>query len=149
MRVILRHEVHNLGDAGDIVKVRPGYGRNFLIPRGLAIPATEGSLRQVEHHKKVADAIRRKNLANAKSLKDRLEGTAVSIRRETGEDDRLFGAVTNRDIAEALHAEGLEVDRRQIVLDDPIKSIGLFTVAVRLHRDITANVRVYVIRSTS
>lgn len=149
MRVILRHEVHNLGDAGDIVKVRPGYGRNYLIPRGLAIPATEGSLRQVEHQKKVADAIRRKNLTSAKSLKDRLEGTAVSIRRETGEDDRLFGAVTNRDIAEALAAEGLEIDRRQIVLDEPIKSIGLFTVPVRLHRDVAASVRVYVIRSTS
>jgi large subunit ribosomal protein L9 len=147
MRVILRSEVANLGDAGDIVKVKPGYGRNFLIPRGLAIPATEGSMRQVEHQKRVADAIRRKNLSSAKELKDKLEGTAVSIRRETGEDDKLFGAVTNRDVAEALGAEGIEVDRRQIVLDEPIKSIGLFTVPVRLHRDVTANVRVYVIRA--
>jgi large subunit ribosomal protein L9 len=147
MRVILRKEVANLGDAGDIVKVKPGYGRNFLIPRGLAIPATEGSVRQVDHQKKVADAIRRKNLSGAKELKDKLEGTAVSIRRETGEDDRLFGAVTNRDVADALQAEGIEVDRRAIVLDEPIKSIGLFTVPVRLHRDVTANVRVYVIRA--
>jgi len=147
MRVILRKEVVNLGDAGDLVKVKPGYGRNFLIPRGLAIPATEGSLRQVEHQKKVADAIRRKNLSGASELKDKLEGTAVSIRRETGEDDRLFGAVTNRDVAEALAAEGVEVDRRSILLDEPIKSIGLFTVPVRLHRDVTANVRVYVIRA--
>jgi large subunit ribosomal protein L9 len=147
MRVILRKEVANLGDAGDIVKVKPGYGRNFLIPRGLAIPATEGSVRQVDHQKKVADAIRRKNLSGAKELKDKLEGTAVSIRRETGEDDRLFGAVTNRDISDALQAEGIEVDRRAIVLDEPIKSIGLFTVPVRLHRDVTANVRVYVIRA--
>lgn len=149
MRVILRQEVHNLGDAGDIVKVRPGYGRNFLIPRGLAIPATEGSVRQVEHQKRVAEAIRRKNLATAKSMKDRLEGAALSIRRETGEDDRLFGAVTNRDIAEALLAEGHEVDRRQIILDEPIKSIGLFTVPVRLHRDVTANIKLYVIRSAN
>jgi large subunit ribosomal protein L9 len=147
MRVILRKEVANLGDAGDIVKVKPGYGRNFLIPRGLAIPATEGSVRQVDHQKKVADAIRRKNLSGAKELKDKLEGTAVSIRRETGDDDRLFGAVTNRDVADALQAEGIEVDRRAIVLDEPIKSIGLFTVPVRLHRDVTANVRVYVIRA--
>lgn len=147
MRLILRREVTNLGDAGDIVKVKPGYGRNYLIPRGFAIPATEGSVRLVEHQKRVADAIRRKNLAGAKELKDKLEGTAVSIRRETGEDDRLFGAVTNRDIADALGAEGMDVDRRQIVLDEPIKSIGLFTVPVRLHRDVTANVRVYVIRA--
>jgi large subunit ribosomal protein L9 len=147
MRVILRKEVANLGDAGDIVKVKPGYGRNFLIPRGLAIPATEGSVRQAEHQKHVADAIRRKNFAGANELKDKLEGTAVSIRRETGEDDKLFGAVTNRDIADALGAEGVEVDRRSILLDEPIKSIGLFTVPVRLHREVTANVRVYVIRA--
>ena len=147
MRVILKKEVANLGDAGDIVKVKPGYGRNFLIPRGLAIPATEGSMRQLEHQKQVAEAIRRKNLSGAKELKDKLEGTAVSIRRETGEDDKLFGSVTNRDIAEALAAEGIEVDRRAIVLDDPIRSIGLFTVPVRLHREVTANVRVYVIRA--
>lgn len=147
MRVILKQEVVNLGDAGDIVNVKPGYGRNFLIPRGLAIPATEGSIQQIEHQKRVADAIRRKNLVHAKELQARLEGTAVSIRRETGEDDRLFGAVTNRDIAEALQNEGLDVDRRAISLDDPIKNIGLFTVPVRLHRDVTASVRVYVIRA--
>ena len=147
MRLILKSEVRNLGDAGDIVNVKPGYGRNFLIPRGLAIPATEGSVRQLEHHSKVADAIRRKNLQSSQQLKERLEGTAVSIRRETGEDDKLFGAVTNRDIAEALGAEGIEVDRRAIHLDEPIRSIGLFTVPVRLHRDVTASVRVYVIRA--
>ena len=147
MRVILKSEVANLGDAGDIVTVKPGYGRNFLIPRGLAIPATEGSIHQVEHQKRVADAIRRKNLAQAKELQARLEGTAISIRRETGEDDRLFGAVTNRDVAEALSAEGIEVDRRAIQIDEPIKNIGLFTVPVRLHRDVTASVRVYVIRA--
>lgn len=147
MRLILKSEVRNLGDAGDIVSVKPGYGRNFLIPRGLAIPATEGSVHQVEHQKKVADSIRRKNLGSAKELKDKLEGTAVSIRRETGEDDKLFGSVSNRDVAEALAAEGIEVDRRSIQLDDPIRSIGLFTVPVRLHREVTANVRVYVIRA--
>ena len=147
MRIILKQEVVNLGDAGDIVNVKPGYGRNFLIPRGYAIPATEGSIQQAEHQKRVADAIRRKNLSVAKDLQAKLEGTAVSIRRETGEDERLFGAVTNRDIADALQAEGVEVDRRAIQLADPIKNIGLFTVPVRLHRDVTANVRVYVIRA--
>jgi large subunit ribosomal protein L9 len=147
MRLILQNEVRNLGDAGDIVTVKPGYGRNFLIPRGLAIPATEGSVQQADHQKKVAEAIRRKNLGTAKELKDKLEGTAVSIRRETGEDDKLFGSVSNRDVAEALAAEGIEVDRRSIQLDDPIRSIGLFTVPVRLHREVTANVRVYVIRA--
>ncbi len=147
MRLILKSEVHNLGDAGDIVDVKPGYGRNFLLPRGLAIPATEGSVRQLDHHKKVADAIRRKNLSSSQQLKERLEGTAVSIRRETGENDKLFGSVTNRDIAEALAAEGIEIDRRAIHLEEPIHSIGLFTIPVRLHREVTASVRVYVIRA--
>jgi len=147
MLVILKQEVANLGDAGDIVKVADGYGRNFLIPRGMAIPASSGSVAQVEHQKRVAESIRRKQLQGARDLAQRLEGTAVSIRRETGEDDKLFGSVTNRDIAEALAAEGIEVDRRTIQLPEPIKAIGLFTVPVRLHRDVTANVRVYVIRA--
>ncbi len=147
MRVILKAEVENLGDAGDIVKVSPGYGRNFLIPRGLAIPATEGSVKQADHEKTVADAIRRKQLGTSKSLAEKLESTAISIRRETGDDEKLFGSVTNRDVAEALAAEGIELDRRQIVLDEPIKSIGLFNVKVRLHSQVTASVRVYVIRA--
>ena len=147
MRVILKHEVPNLGEAGDIVRVSPGYGRNFLIPRGLAIPANDGSIAQNEHQKAVADAIRRKQLSSAQELKSKLEGTAISIRREAGEDDKLFGSVTNRDIAEALAAEGIAVDRRTIHLEEPIRSIGLFTVPVKLHRTVSANVRVYVIRA--
>lgn len=147
MRVILKNEVPQLGDAGDIVTVRPGYGRNYLIPRGLAIPASEGSVRQLEHQKRVAEAIRRKRLKASTDLAEKLEATAVSIRRETGEDDKLFGSVTNRDIAQALADEGLEIDRRLIQLDEPIRSIGLFTVPVRLHSEVTANVRVYVIRA--
>lgn len=147
MRVILKQEVHNLGDAGEIVKVAPGYGRNFLIPRGYAIPASEGSIRQLEHQQRVAEAIRRKQLAGSKDLATKLEQTAITIRREAGEDDKLFGSVTNRDIVDALAAEGIEVDRRAIQLDEHIRSIGLFTVPVRLHRQVTANVRVYVIRA--
>lgn len=147
MRVILKKEVANLGDAGEIVQVNPGYGRNFLIPRGLAIAASEGSMAQLEHDKRVADAIRRKELAGSKALGEKLDNTSVSIHREVGEDDRLFGSVTNRDIAEALAAEGIELDRRLIKLEEPIKAIGLYTVSVRLHREVTAQVRVYVIRA--
>ncbi|MBX2800456.1 MAG: 50S ribosomal protein L9 [Myxococcales bacterium] len=147
MRVILKEEVAQLGDAGDVVTVRAGYGRNFLIPRGLAIPASEGSVRQLEHQKRVAEAIRRKQMKGSLDLAQKLESTAVSIRRETGEDDKLFGSVTNRDIAAALAEEGIEVDRRLIQLDEPIRNIGLFTVPIRLHREVTANVRVYVIRA--
>lgn len=147
MRVILKDEVYNLGDAGDIVKVAAGYARNFLLPRGLAIPASEGSLRELEHQKRVAEAIRRKQLSGAKELAVKLENSAISIRREAGADDKLFGSVNNRDIADALAAEGVELDRRSIQLADPIRSIGLFTVPIRLHREVTASVRVYVIRA--
>lgn len=147
MQVILKEEVENLGDAGDIVSVSPGYGRNYLIPRGLAIPATAGSVKQAEHQQKVAEAIRRKQLSGARELAEKLESLAISIRRETGDDEKLFGSVTNRDIVEALEAEGVEVDRRQVRLEEPIKSIGLFNVPVRLHSEITASVRVYVIRA--
>ncbi len=146
MRVILKVEVEHLGDAGDIVKVAPGFGRNYLIPKGLAIPASEGSVHQLEHQQRMAEAIRRKQLNSATALAERLEGTAVSIRRETGDEDKLFGSVTNRDIIEALAEEGLEVDRRQVQLEEPIKHIGLFQVPIRLHRDVVATVRVYVIR---
>jgi len=146
MRVILKQEVHNLGDAGDIVKVAPGYGRNFLMPRGLAIPASEGSVRELEHQKRVAEAIARKQLAAAKELGAKLEQAAITLRREAGDDDKLFGSVTNRDIVEALAAEGITVDRRAVHLDENIRSIGLFNVSVRLHRQVAANVRVFVIR---
>ena len=148
MQVILKQDVPKLGQAGDIVKVAAGYGRNYLIPRGLAVPATSSSVAQAEHAQRIAASIRRKNLGRAQVLAEQIEGNAVSIRREAGEDDKLFGSVTNRDIAEALAAEGIEVDRRRIVLNEPLKSIGLFTVPVKLHRDVTANLRVYVIRAT-
>jgi large subunit ribosomal protein L9 len=147
MLIILKKEVHNLGEAGAVVRVKAGYGRNFLIPNGLAIPASESSVRVLGHQKRMADAIRRKELANSKLLAERLSQTSISIRREVGEDEKLFGSVTNRDIAEALAAEGVEIDRRTIQLADPIRSIGLFTVPVRLHREVTAEVRVFVMRA--
>jgi len=147
MRLILKSEVPQLGSAGDLVVVKPGYGRNFLIPRGLAIPASEGSVKQLEHQQRIADAIRRKQLSGAEALAEKISNTAISIRREAGEDEKLFGSVTKRDIVEALAAEGIELDRRAIQLDDNLRAIGLFTIPVRLHRDVSANLRVYVIRS--
>ena len=147
MRVILKQDVPNLGSPGDIVKVARGYGRNFLIPRGLAIPASEGSVREAEHQQRVAEAIRRKQLAGSEELAKRITDTPITIRREAGEDEKLFGSVTNRDITEALAAEGVELDRRTIQLTEKINSIGVFNVPVRLHRDVTTEVRVFVIRA--
>lgn len=147
MQVILKQDVPKLGEAGDIVKVAPGYGRNYLIPRGLAVPATTGSVQQVEHQQRLAESIRRKKLKEAEGLAEQVEGNAVSIRREAGDDDKLFGSVTNRDIAEALSEEGIEIDRKAVQLDEPIKAIGLFNVPIKLHRDVSATLRVYVIRA--
>jgi large subunit ribosomal protein L9 len=147
MRVILKQDVPNLGSPGDIVNVARGYGRNFLIPRGLAIPASEGSVREAEHQQRVAEAIRRKQLAGSEDLAKRITDTPITIRREAGEDEKLFGSVTNRDIAEALAAEGIELDRRTIQLAEKINAIGVFNVPVRLHRDVTTEVRVFVIRA--
>lgn len=147
MRVILKQEVANLGEAGDVVNVKPGYGRNYLIPRGLAMPASEGSLKQAEHQQRLATAIRRQQLEAAQELGQKITATSITIRREAGEDDRLFGSVTNRDIADELASEGIEVDRRTIQLEDNIRTLGLFQVPVRLHRDVTANVRVYVMKA--
>lgn len=147
MRVILKKEVQNLGEAGDIVNVKPGYGRNYLIPRGLAIPANEGSIKQVQHQKRLAEAIRKQQLEEARAIGTKLSGTSITIRREAGEDDKLFGSVTNRDVADALAAEGIEVDRRTIQLEENIRTLGLFQVPVRVHRDVTAMVKVYVMKA--
>jgi large subunit ribosomal protein L9 len=147
MRVILKTEVPNLGRAGELVKVSPGYGRNFLIPRGLALAASEGNVKEAQHQQRMAEAIQRKEHSGAVALSETIQNTPVSIRRKAGEDDKLFGSVTKKDISEALAAEGIELDRRAIQLEDNIKAVGLYNVPVRLTSDVTAEIRVYVIRA--
>ncbi len=146
MKVILQQDVPNLGQIGDVVRVKDGYGRNFLVPRGLAVIADDRNVRQLQHLKRVADAKAATLRTEAEALAARLSQTAVTIRREAGEDDKLFGAVTNRDIAAALEAEGITVDRRQIELDEPIKSICVATVDIKVARDVRGTVKVYVIK---
>ena len=146
MKVILQSDVANLGSVGDLVTVSDGYGRNYLIPRGLAVLAVERNVKQLEHQKRVTAHRRARLESDAKELADKLTQTAVSIKRAAGEEDKLFGSVTNRDIAEALAEDGFELDRRSIVLDEPIRNIGVFTVPVKLGMGIEAAVKVYVIR---
>jgi len=127
--------------------VADGYGRNFLLPRGLAVRADARNVRQLEHTRRIVDRKKAQRLVEAQAQASKLDGVAVSIRRTAGEEsDKLFGSVTNRDVAEALAAEGFEVDRRSIELEEPIKSIGIFQVPVRLHAEVAAEVKVYVIR---
>jgi large subunit ribosomal protein L9 len=144
MKVILREDVENLGNGGELVEVRPGYGRNFLIPRGLAVPANAKNVRELEHQKKVAEAKAAKLRQSAEAFAKRLADTPISLRRKVGDQEKLYGSVTALDIAEALAARGLQIDRRSIDLADPIKTVGDHEVAVKLHREVVGKVKVKV-----
>lgn len=145
MKVILTQDVDQVGKAGQVLDVADGFGRNFLVPRGLAMPATTRSIAQVEHRKRVvADRIARE-LKTAEALKAKLEGVSCKIAREAGEGDKLFGSVTNRDVADALAEEGIQIDHRAVQLDPPIKDLGAFEVPVKLAPQVVAKVKVWVV----
>lgn len=147
IRVILQKNVENLGQGGEIVRVRPGYARNFLIPRGLAAPATAQNLARAEDLKKQAAALAAAELAEAQALKAKLEATSIKLERAVGADNKMYGSVTSKDIEEAYSALGLSVDRKKIELAEPIKSLGLSDVEVRLHKEVVATLRVEVIKA--
>lgn len=145
MKIILREDVSNLGKSGDVVTVRDGYGRNFLLPQGLAVLATERNVKQIEHHRKMIAARNAKLARDAQTMADRLAAVEVVISRHAGEGDKLFGSVTARDIEDALKALGVTVDRRKIHLPEPIKALGDYNVDVKLGHGISAKVRVRVV----
>lgn len=147
IRVILQKSVENLGRGGDIVRVRPGFARNFLIPRGLAAPATAQNLARAEDLKKQAAAHAAAELSDAQALKGKLEASSIKLERAVGADNKMYGSVTSKDIEEAYGAAGLTIDRRKIELADPIKSLGLSDVKVRLHKDVVATLRVEVVKA--
>ena len=144
VQVILSEDVHNLGDAGDVVEVKPGYARNFLVPQGKALPATAARVHEVEHKRRVIAERRAKELKDLDAVKTRLEGIALEIAAQAGEEGKLFGSVTSQNLAELLAQQGLDVDRRKIVLAEPIKTIGEHTVSVRLRNDVVASLMVTV-----
>jgi large subunit ribosomal protein L9 len=146
MEVLLRQDVTNVGHRGELVRVADGFARNFLLPRKLAVAATEGNRKVVEQEK--AAAVRREatERGDAEKLAQMLTGITVSVSRKAGEGDQLFGSVTAIDVADALAAKGYQVDRRKIQLEDPIKQLGEFHVAVKLHKDVTAQVTVHVVK---
>jgi large subunit ribosomal protein L9 len=145
MEVILREHVDNLGKRGELVKVADGYARNYLLPRKLALLATEGNKKVIEREKVKFDAKESEEQGVAQAIADRLANVEIEIARKTGETDALFGSVTNGDIAEALSAKGFDVDRRKIQLHEPIKKLGDYIVPVKLHRDVTVNLKVKVV----
>ena len=144
MEVILKEDIVKLGHRGDVVKVAEGYGRNYLIPRKLAIEATPGNKAVIEQMKAAAVRKSAKEKGSAEELGKQLNGVVVEFTRKSGEHDQLFGSVTSSDIAHALEAKGFTIDRRKIVLDVPLKTVGEFDVPVKLHRDVTATVKVVV-----
>ena len=142
MEVILREDVQTLGRRGDVVKVAEGYGRNFLLPRGLAVLANPKNVRELDHQKAVATAKAAKLKDSAEAVAKRLSDTAVTLRRKVGEQDKLYGSVTAIDIVEALAARGLQIDRRNIDLAEPLKTLGDFEVPVKLHSEVVGKAKV-------
>lgn len=145
MKLILREDVYNLGKSGELVTVKEGYARNYLLPRNLAMLASTANVRQLDHEKKVIELRQQKLKGGAQEQAKKLEGTKVSIKRKVGEQEKLFGSVTALDIAEALAASGHKLDRRLIHLPEPIRAVGEFPVEIRLHREVTAKLTVTVV----
>ena len=146
MRIILQEDVEHVGNVGDIVTVADGYGRNFLIPRGLALPANERNVKVFAHQQRLTDHRKAKALIAAEEQARRIEAVTVTISKQAGENDRLYGSVTNLDIEDALRAEGVEIDRRRIQLPEPLKNLGVFEVPVKLHAGVVAKVKVFVVK---
>ena len=149
MEVILREHVDNLGRRGEIVKVADGYARNYLLPRKLALLATEGNKKHVERERVKFDTREAEERRVAEAIAERLANISVAIARKVGETDMLYGSVTASDIAEALAAKGFEIDRRKLQLGEPLKRLGGFDVPVKLHREVTATLKVQVVAEGS
>lgn len=146
MKVILRQDFEKLGEAGKVVNVKDGYGRNFLIPRGIAYIASPRNLQLFEQDKQRLAAKKNREKRIAESLKEKLEGVSVTATLPVGEEDRVFGSVTAQDIADLIAAKGFEVDKRKIYLADPIKALGIYEVPVKLHSEVQATIKVWVVK---
>ncbi|MCP4708392.1 MAG: 50S ribosomal protein L9 [Planctomycetes bacterium] len=146
MKIILKDDIEKLGKCGDIVKVKDGYARNYLVPRNLAIVATKGNLKsigEITTQKRLRDNKRRRE---AEHMKIALEKISCTAEVQVGEEDRVFGSVTSHNIADLLTTQGFVVDRRNILLDEPIKALGVYTVPIKIERDIVANLKVWVVK---
>ena len=146
IQVVLQREVDNLGDSGDVVRVRPGYARNFLYPRSLALPATAGNLARVEEFKRLAAQRTEAARKQARSIADQLGSVSVKITRAVGEENKMYGSVTSKDIEAAYAEKGITLDRKMMDLKDPIRTLGLSEVPIRLHSDVSAVLRVEVVK---
>jgi len=147
MEIILRQAVENLGTTGDVVKVKAGYARNYLLPHGLAYEATPGNLKRIQQERERLEAAENERRGTAQGLAEKLEQVSLTFSARVGEEGKLFGSVTGSDIAEQLHAQGFDmIEKRQIDLHEPIKALGVYRVPVRLHADVKPEVKVWVIK---
>jgi len=146
MQLILRTDVEQLGKRGEVVKVAPGYGRNSLLPKGLAYEYSESNVKRVEKERKVLEVKISKERAEAQELAQRISGVSCTIVRKVGESETLYGSVTNSDIADSLRKEGFSVDKRKILLEEPIKTLGIYNVQIRLHPEVLADLKVWVVK---
>jgi large subunit ribosomal protein L9 len=146
MEIILRETVENLGRRGEIVKVADGYARNYLLPRKLALPATEGNKKHVERERKIVEAREADEKGNADAIAARLAAVDITIARRVGDTEALYGSVTSGDVADYLKSKGFEIDRRKLILPEPIKTIGEHTVPLKLHREVTVPLKVKVVK---
>lgn len=148
-KLILRQDLENLGSAGDVVSVKPGYARNYLLPHGLALQATAANVRALEEERRRAEQRARREYLEARRRAAQLEGVSLTFHAKAGEESKLFGSITAADIADRLAEQGLDfdVDRRQIDLPDPIKALGVYSVPIRLHADVRPEIKVWVIKA--
>ena len=148
VKVILRQDVPDLGETGDIVTVRPGYARNYLLPRGFAYQATEANVRQLEEEKRREEQRAKRDFLEARRRASQLEGVSLTFHAKAGEESKLFGSITSADIADRLGEQSLDfkLDKRQIELDEPIKALGVYSIPIRLHTDVKPEIKVWVIK---
>lgn len=146
MKVILQEDVPDLGKAGDLVKVKAGYGRNYLIPKGMAVLATPRNIKSIEHQRRLFTDQQSKLRKRADELAEQINILSVTFARKAGEDDKLYGSVTSQNIAEFFSTSGVPVERKQIVLEEPIKSLGAYDVPIKLHTEVVAELKVWVVK---
>jgi len=146
MKVLLKNDVPKIGKKGELLDVKEGYARNFLIPNGLAIEATGGTMKQYEEEKKAVERKKAKEKEDAQVLAAKIKSTTITLKHKAGEEGRLFGSITSTEIAEALKQKGFDIDKKQVVLDDPIRLVGSHNVTVKLHSEVTASLHVEVAR---
>ncbi|PYQ14951.1 MAG: 50S ribosomal protein L9 [Acidobacteria bacterium] len=146
MRIVLRENVEKLGQRGEVLKVADGFARNYLLPKRLALEATPGNLKRIEQEHRVLEVHEAREKQESQALASRLSQLSLTAVRKVGENEVLYGSVTNADVAELLEKEGFVVDKRKILLDDPIKTLGIYEVSIKLHHEVTANVKVWVVK---